>query len=196
MAADRMRLEVRPPVGGPRLVVTADGTQLLALDLANRRAEVWSSQPAGVARLIGASLNTGDLKLLLEGRSPCTNDPVDASGGETCPFAGGRYGPGPGAGAGKDAISGAALLDPAGAPLLFLEYPPPRPADGAWRKSVILRRPADGSTLELTLDSGPTRADLDPAIFSTERPAGFATGEVLGEEGLGAAVDAEQGGDK
>lgn len=191
LARESMRLEVRPPIGGPRLVVTADGRRLLALDLAHRRAELWSSQPEGVARLIGAALGAGDLKTLLEGRSPCTGQAIDGSAGGGCAFGGGRYLP---VAAGAGEVQQARLLDRAGAPVLSLEYPQPRPSEGDWRKTIVLRRPADGSTLELTLDSGPTPAVLDPAIFSTERPAGFETGEVLGADGLGAAVGDDPGG--
>ena len=185
-----MRLEVRPPVGGPRLVVTADGRRLLALDLANRRAEIWNSQSEGVAKLIGASLDAADLRTLLEGRSPCSGGAGVAADG-SCPFAGGRYRPGTATGASD--MAGGALLGLSGSPVLYLEYPPPPPAAGDWRRSVVLRRPGDGPALQLTLDSGPTRSGLDPAIFSTDRPQGFEPGMVLEGEGLAGILGAGEG---
>ena len=182
LAPDRMRMEVLPPVGGPRLVVTADGRRLMALDPQKRRAEIWNPEQDGVARLLGAAIAASDLRTLLEGRSPCGHAGEPAQDDRSCPFGGGRYRPGPAGDA--DTLRSATLLDAAGTPLLYLEYPPPGPAEGEWWRSIVLKRPAGASTIRLTLVSGPTRADLDPALFSTEPPERFESGEVLGDSGL------------
>jgi len=194
LAAGRLRLEVLAPVGGPRLVVTADGRRLLALDPAKRRAEIWDPEPQGVERLLGAAVAASDVRTLLEGRSPCDVQGGDASGSAdgSCPFGTGRYRPGDPAGSGE--ARSATLLDVSGAPVLALEYPLPPPADGAWSPAIVLRRPGGGAILRLRLVSGPARATLDPALFSTERPDGFEPGEVLGTDGLTAAAGATASG--
>lgn len=188
-----MRLEVFPPVGGSRLVVIADGRRLLALDPVNRRVEAWDSQREGLTRLIGASLDAADLRTLLEGRSPCADGPVPAPSDGSCPFGGGRYRPDPATGAGTDAVPGAVLLDATGATVLALEFPPPAPAPGEWRQSLILRRPRDASTIRLTRDSGPRPAILDPALLSTEPPRGFDPGSVLGDGALSGIASGASG---
>jgi hypothetical protein len=170
LASDRLRLEVLAPVGGPRLVVIADGRRLLALDPANRRAEIWDPEPQGIERLLGAAIAASDVRTLLEGRSPC-----DVRGDA----------------AGPGEARSATLLDASGAPVLALEYPLPPPADGTWWPAIVLRRPGGRATLHLRLVSGPARATLDPALFSTERPDGFETGQVLGSDGLTTAAGGE-----
>jgi hypothetical protein len=189
LASDRLRLEVLAPVGGPRLVVIADGRRLLALDPANRRAEIWDPEPQGIERLLGAAIAASDVRTLLEGRSPCDVRGDAASDDRSCPFGSGRYRPGDPAGPGE--ARSATLLDASGAPVLALEYPLPPPADGTWWPAIVLRRPGGRATLHLRLVSGPARATLDPALFSTERPDGFETGQVLGSDGLTTAAGGE-----
>ena len=159
-------------------MVTADGRRLLALDPVNRRAEAWDSARDGLTRLLGASLDASGLRTLLEGRSPCADDPRRDSTDGSCPFGGGRYRPAPATG--SDAVPGAMLLDASGTPVLTLEYPAPPPPQGEWRQSILLKRSGDASTVELTRDSGPRTAILDAALLSTEPPQGFEPGAVLG----------------
>jgi hypothetical protein len=183
---DRMRLEILPPVGGPRLVVTADGRRLLALDPARRRAETWEPEAEGTARLLGASLGAADLRTLLEGRSPCGGSASVAGASAECPFGGWIYRPETG---GDGAIKRATLLDAAGVPLLGLAYLSPEPSAGSWWRTIEIRRPGERSLLRLALDSGPTAATLDASFFSTERPDRFERGEVLGKDALSSVVD-------
>lgn len=185
---DRLRLELLPPVGGPRLVVTAAGGRLLALDPAHRRAEVWEPESAGVARLLGAALGAAELRTLLEGRSPCSGDPAPPA---DCPFGGGVY---RARDDGGDASARrAALLEKNGTLLLDLAYPSAPPAAGEFVKSIEIRRPAEASILRLVLTSGPQPAPLATSLFSTEPPERFERGAVLGREGLSAAVTGENG---
>jgi hypothetical protein len=180
----RMRLEILPPVGGPRLVVTADGRRLLALDPPHRRAEIWDTEGEGVARLLGAAVGAAELRTLLEGKSPCPREHASLDG--SCPFGAGIYRPDPTAD--TAAIRGAVLLDANGTPQLFVKYPPPEPADGSWWRTIEIQRPGGRSRIRLTPASGPTPARLDPALFSTDPPEGFEPGPVLGDEGLSPPV--------
>jgi len=184
-----MRLEILPPVGGPRLVVTADGRRLLALDPAHRRAEIWEPEAEGMVRLLGASLGATELEALLEGRSPCGEKGAPGAPAD-CRFGGGIYRPGAG---GEGALKGATLLDPAGVTLVSVAYLPPEPPAEGWWKTIEIRRPGQHSLLRLVLDSGPTAARLDPGFFSTERPDRFERGDVLGRDALSNAVDEAAG---
>lgn len=177
-----MRLEILPPVGGPRLVVTTDGRRLLALDPARRVAELFEREGEGVSRLLGAAFSADDLRVLLEGRSPCGEDDAGAGADGGCPFAGGSYRPGPSAD--TPPIKSAAILDSAGTPRLFVAYPSPDPAPGTWQRTIEIQRPGEGRRLRLSLASGPTRSKLDPALFSTVPPERFEPGPVLSGEGL------------
>ncbi len=179
-----MRLELLPPVGGPRLVVIADDRRLIALDPAHRRAETWDPAAQGVERLLGVALGAEEMRLLLEGRSPCP--PLAESPSRECPFAAGRYRQTDGTN--LDPPRGATILDSAGRALLLVDYPDPREEGEAWARSIRLRRPGEDNSLLLKRTSGPGAARLDASLFSTERPAQFEKGAVLGEKGLAMAV--------
>ncbi|HYV19204.1 MAG TPA: hypothetical protein VFC25_09260 [Verrucomicrobiae bacterium] len=174
-----MRLEVLPPVGGPRLVVIADGRRLIALDPAHRRAETWDPEAQGVKRLLGAGLGTEDMRVLLEGRSPCPAVPE-------CPFGTGRFRPADPAN--PSPSRGGAILDSTGQALVIVEYPDAAEEGGQWARSLRLRRPGVDTSLLLKRTSGPGASRLDSSLFSTERPANFEPGIVLGEKGLSTAV--------
>lgn len=170
-------------MGGPRLVVTADGHRLLALDPPHRRAEVWESESEGVLRLLGAAMGAAELRTLLEGRPPCALETVASESG--CPFGDGRYRLERG---GSD-VRKVSLLDASGRPLVQLEYPMPQPEGADWWREIVLRRQG-APTLRLSLATGPVRSDLDPTLFSTVPPDKFERGQVLGGDGLSAAVEA------
>ncbi|HET8946745.1 MAG TPA: hypothetical protein VFQ07_07165 [Candidatus Polarisedimenticolia bacterium] len=186
-SSDRMRLEVLPPVGGPRLVVIADGRRLIALDPAHRRAETWDPQARGVERLLGAALGTAEIRFLLEGHSPCSLR--EGSAVPECPFGAGRYRP---VDASKADVRGATILDSSGRTLLVVEYPDPPQEGTSWATSLRLRRPGEDDSLLLKRTSGPGSARLDSSLFSTEAPAHFEKGTVLGEKGLAMAVGDEE----
>jgi hypothetical protein len=188
----RMRIEILPPVGGPRLVVISDGRKLLALDPARRIAELWDREGEGVSRLLGASLGADDLLVLLEGRSPCGPDDGLGLPDAGCAFAGGLYRPGPSAE--TPPIRSAAILDAAGTPLLFVAYPAPKPAPGAWQRTIDIQRPGEGQRIHLSLSSGPTRSNVAPALFSTDPPDRFEPGTVLPREGLATPVTGQESG--
>jgi hypothetical protein len=181
--ADQLRLEVLPPVGGPRLVVIADGRRLIALDPAHHRAETWDPAAQGVKRLLGAALGTQEMRLLLEGGSPCPS----REGPELreCPFGTGRFRP---AGPIQDHARGGTILDSTGRALLVVEYPDPADEGEPWARSLRLRRPGEDDSLLLKRTSGPGASRLDASLFSTEPPAHFETGSVLGEKGLATVI--------
>jgi len=162
--------------------VIADDRRLIALDPAHRRAETWDPAAQGVQRLLGAALGTREMRLLLEGGSPC---PSGSSLSE-CPFGTGRFRPA--AVASPDPSRGGTILDSTGHALLVVEYPDPAEAGETWARSLRLRRPGEAASLFLKRTSGPGAARLDASLFSTDRPAQFETGGVLGEKGLSTAV--------
>jgi hypothetical protein len=179
-----MRLEVLPPVGGPRLVVIADGRKLVALDPTHRRIETWDSETQGVERLLGIEMGTADMRLLLAGVAPC---PKQETG---LPVPKCAFRPGDPARGILDSIR---YDDPAGRTLLLVEYPDPWEEGDEWTRSIRLRRSGEDNSLLLKRTSGPTPAHLDPSLFSTEWPAHFEKGVVLGEKGLTMAVEGEEG---
>jgi hypothetical protein len=179
-----MRLEVLPPIGGPRLVVITDGRKLIALDPAHRRIETWDSESQGIERLLGIELGTADVHKLLAGVAPCpkqeTGVPVPK-----CAFRPGDPT--------RTILDSMSYDDPAGRTLLLVEYPDPWEEGEEWARSIRLRRPGEDNSLLLKRTSGPTSARLDPSLFSTEWPAHFEKGVVLGEKGLTMAVEGEEG---
>lgn len=162
----------------------ADGRRLIALDPAHRRAETWDPAAQGVKRLLGAALGTGEMRLLLEGRSPC--EARQGSSLPDCPFGTGRFRPTESTN--PDRARSGAILDSTGQALLVVEYPDPAEEGEAWARSLRLRRPGEDASLFLKRTSGPGAARLDASLFSTERPAHFEKGVVLGEKGLTTAV--------
>jgi hypothetical protein len=165
-------------------VVIADDRRLIALDPAHRRAEAWDPAAQGVKRLLGAALGTRELRLLLEGGSFCPSD----SSPRECPFGSGRFRPADAANPDR----GGTILDSTDQALLVVEYPDAAEAGEKWARSLRLRRPGEDASLLLKRTSGPGAARLDASLFSTQRPAQFEQGVVLGEKGLLTAVgDAE-----
>jgi hypothetical protein len=184
---EALRLEIYPPVGGARLIVTGDGSTLVALAPQERRFEALDAKGDGLARLVGVALDARAFVALLLGASPCADrEAGTAEAPETCGTATWRF-QRVGSQAHEDEAKRVArFIGNQGETLLSVEYGKGKKGAGAWPDEVRLTWPDRAVTVDLLLRQGLADGEgLEPSAFHTEAPPGFVAGPVL-EDAAGA----------
>jgi hypothetical protein len=163
-----LRLEIYPPVGGARLVVTGDGGHLLALEPQEKRFETLDPRGEGLARLVGVALDARAFMALLAGGSPCPHeDGVPAP--QSCTTTRWRF-----ERSGPDAL----FKGERGETLLTLTYE--GGGKEGWPSEMRFLWPGRSVVVDLRLKEGPGAGEgLEPTAFGTEAPPGFVPGPVL-----------------
>jgi hypothetical protein len=170
---ESLRLEIFPPVGGARLIVTGDGAALIALAPQERRFETLDPHGEGLAQLLGVALDARQFVALLLGASPCAREPGMTESPATCTTATWRF-------------EGTRFLGGNGETLLSIEYGKGKKGAGAWPGEVRFTWPDRDVTVDLTLRQGlADGAGLEPSAFHAVAPPGFVAGPVL-EDSAGA----------
>jgi hypothetical protein len=177
---DALRLEIYPPVGGARLIVTGDGAALVALAPQERRFETLDPHGEGLKRLVGVALDGRAFISLLSGGSPCPREAGNAEPPEACTTAKWRFERVAPAARADEAESAARFAGPRGETLLSVEYRKGRIGARGWPEAVRFVWPDREVAISLTLRQGPGGGDsLDIAAFHAVAPPGFVAGPVL-----------------
>jgi hypothetical protein len=164
---EALRVEIYPPVGGARLILTGDGSRLLALEPQEKRFETLDPGSEGLARLVGVALDARALMALLSGASPCPHE-EGAAPPQTCSTARWRF-----QRSGPEAL----FAGERGETLLALTYHTDE--KGGWPVEIRFSWPGR-SVVDLRLKEGPGGGDgLEASAFRTEAPPGFVPGAVL-----------------
>jgi hypothetical protein len=178
---EALRIEIYPPVGGARLIVTGDGSRFLALEPQEKRFETLDPAGGGLARLVGVPLDARAFMAVLSGGSPC---PPDAAAGtpESCVTPAWRYE----RQAGDGRFSG-----DHGETILAVAWRSGKKGQN-WPDEVRFSWPGRSVVVALELRQSPGNgAGLETSAFLTEAPPGFTPGAVLeGAEGAPALVPA------
>jgi len=183
---EALRLEIYPPVGGARLIVTGDGPTLVALAPQERRFETLDPKGDGLARLVGVALDARAFVALLLGASPCGHEAGTAEPPETCGTATWHFQPVGFPAREDEAKSVARFTGTNGETLLSVEYGKGKKGAGAWPDEVRFTWPDRAVTVDLLLRQGLVDGEgLEPSAFHTDVPPGFVAGPVL-EDAAGA----------
>ncbi|MFZ5482058.1 MAG: LolA family protein [Myxococcota bacterium] len=173
---DRFRLEVRPPIGPPALIVASDGTSLWAWQAGK---QIFWEAPDADAVFGERGLGMETLAALLLGRLPTgLGEPVLADVGYVWT---------------REGVEVRAKLDPATAELAWFEA---RDADGTvWAAMSAnvpelvreYRIPSLGAEVRIDLDAW-GEAKPDPSVFTLTPPEGAERKRLRVGPGVGAVV--------
>ncbi|HEU4402985.1 MAG TPA: hypothetical protein VFT43_12870 [Candidatus Polarisedimenticolia bacterium] len=208
---DRLRLEFFGPVGGPRLVVASDGSQVTAMLPTERAYDSAPATSGNLDALIGVPLDGARLIALLTGRPMCPPESMRqevhsksaVTFGRTinwyevsCPPDDIRY-------QAKCEDRGGILRQATvregitGAMILEVEYDDHEAGLGPrWPRRIRVRMARTGSTVGLNAIDGPAPGEIPDAVFSPPVPEGFerrAMASLLSAPGLvGSTADKER----
>ena len=153
---DRLRLEFIGPMGGVRLLLATDGSELRAILPHERLYDRASATPRAVARVTGLRFRPADLVALLRGTLPC-------AGADGSPAA-----------AGTLEVDGTrrCRLDDADVSL--------RVNEASWAQSISIVL-GSSQSIRLDLVDGPAEANLADDLFAPDVPEGYSRGNLLGD---------------
>ncbi|HYV85209.1 MAG TPA: hypothetical protein VFB49_04795 [Patescibacteria group bacterium] len=154
---DRLRLEFIGPMGGVRLLLATDGSELRAILPHERLYDRAPATPRAVARVTGLRFRPADLVALMRGKLPCAG-----AGGSPAP-----------AGTLEEDGTKPCRLDDADVSL--------RVNEASWAQSISIVLGTSHQSIRLDLVDGPAEANLADDLFAPAVPEGYSRGNLLGD---------------